>query len=214
MNSAFAGKVFGLLGTCLLGYALMMDVNVEGYRMVSLDLLSTRQNLVIVGAIFLVGGVITSAIGGQGRQDPLGHHTSFRTRSPSIAGRLGRQVRDVWQAYFVGLSQGWASLLARGIALLISISLVGVTVDSGVFYKVYVQVEFVADVVVIALLILSFRKAKLAQVFRDLLLVLILIHIATLVWAGATGWGYSLIGMGWTFVEFCACGIFHSKSQR
>ena len=182
MNNGIIGKVLIALGVMVLLYAMNMPIAVRGSDIVNIHLISERQNTLILGGLAFIGGIILFAVA---KLKQTGDEEAFERLRQIENREKAKQLLDaaaaegatlttktlpqLWHRIFVGLGEGWSSLLLRLVAGL----LIAYDVAESIFFLARNLLHFEGDIVSrmgnwvsILVLVYAFRNTKLLTVLK------------------------------------------------
>lgn len=128
MKIGTLGKTLILLSVMILLYALNMAVAMPGSDIVNIHLISERQNMIIIGSMFFIGGIILFSVGKLKQTDDENakekyqkikntekeqelenmHSHSMRSETTILS-----SIVSLWRRFFVGPDDGVKSISVR-----------------------------------------------------------------------------------------------------
>ncbi len=166
-------RILVALGIILVTIAFNLSVSTDGSDIINLNMVSQRQNLLMIGCVVFIAGIILVASSLRNREDvPDSLFAKPKTKSVliGVAKLAGDGIHQLWRRYFVGLSQGWSSLVVRVFLFLVA----GDILRGAVFFTVFEMgfgsgfASSLADVSTTLLFVYAFRRIALATVSRHI----------------------------------------------
>ena len=125
MKTGTIGKLFIAFGIFGLLYALNMSIAVTGSDVVNLQMLSDRQNILIVSGMLFISGIILFAVAKLKQTNEENtlerlHQTQSKEKTKHLfnkavenSGHVSTKIPKLWRRIFIGFNVGWKTISIR-----------------------------------------------------------------------------------------------------